>query len=60
MSQNSEWQPVDSSYDNKWLTFKMKVPNGWLFKTVDEFYVTDKEGKVSMTDWKVTVTFVPE
>lgn len=58
----NDWHRVSPIpvHDNEtWLTYRRKVEGGWLYKTVDEFYVTDKDGRISMTDWKVTVTFVP-
>jgi hypothetical protein len=57
---NYSWKIVDTNREKNWLTHRMKIPNGWLYKTVDKFHVTDKDGIISMTDWKVTVTFVPE
>ena len=57
---NNEWELINYYVDNAWITHRLKVPNGWLYKTTDKFNVTDIAGTVSMVDWKVTVTFVPE
>ena len=57
---NYSWKVVDTNREKDWLTYRMKIPGGFLYKTVDKFPVTDKDGIISMTDWKVTVTFVPE
>lgn len=62
-SLNNQWENITHDVDNcipNWNTFRLKISNGYLYKTVDKFEVTDREGKVAMTDWKVTVTFVPE
>lgn len=44
----------------EWETWRLKVPGGYLYKTVDTFEVTDRDKQVAMIDKKVTVTFVPE
>lgn len=58
-SVKSEWELMDRDIRLNWETWRLSVPGGWLYKTIDLFNVEDEDGDIKFSDSKVTVTFVP-
>lgn len=48
-----EWSTVQGSYANGDVTERMRVPNGWLYRTTIKY-------SVGTILWLMTTTFVPD